>query len=194
MKWITAINEALNNASPIQSVGSTHDPIMHTFEKPKHCAACNKLLKGIFYQGYRCTKCQVGVHRDCIPGLPTCGMLHPPQLPPRPQDFNRISIPLPKPIPLESMDEDLDEAIRPRTPRQESESSLLSVCSNGNNNSIPSMPPLPSGLSIDNGTRYKHFTIILLCQELYIINGNKSIANNISYDFFLFQALDPGPS
>ena len=159
MKWITAINEALNNASPIQSVGSTHDPIMHTFEKPKHCAACNKLLKGIFYQGYRCTKCQVGVHRDCIPGLPTCGMLHPPQLPPRPQDFNRISIPLPKPIPLESMDEDLDEAIRPRTPRQESESSLLSVCSNGNNNSIPSMPPLPSGLSIDNGSRYEYLQL-----------------------------------
>ena len=173
MKWITAINEALNNASPIQSVGSTHDPIMHTFEKPKHCAACNKLLKGIFYQGYRCTKCQVGVHRDCIPGLPTCGMLHPPQLPPRPQDFNRISIPLPKPIPLESMDEDLDEAIRPRTPRQESESSLLSVCSNGNNNSIPSMPPLPSGLSIDNGSRYEYFTIILLFQELYVKLSNQ---------------------
>ena len=75
MKWITAINEALNNASPIQRMGSTHDPVMHTFEKPKHCAACHKLLKGLFYQGYRCTKCQVGVHRDCIPGLPTCGML-----------------------------------------------------------------------------------------------------------------------
>ena len=152
MKWITAINEALNNASPIQRIGSTHDPVMHTFEKPKHCGSCHKLLKGLFYQGYQCTKCQTGVHRDCIPGLPTCGMLHPPQLPPRPQDFNHISIPLPQPIPLDlSLDEESDE-LRPRTPRQESSSSLISINGNGNNNTtFPIMPPLPQGLSIDRG-------------------------------------------
>ena len=156
MKWINAINEALNNASPIQSIGSTHDPIMHTFEKAKHCGSCHKLLKGLFYQGYQCTKCQTGVHRDCILGLPSCGMLHPPQLPPRPQDFNRISIPLPIPIPLDTRnDEDNipdDELIRPKTPRQDSEASVvLSTNVNGNNNStFPTMPPPPKGLSFDN--------------------------------------------
>jgi hypothetical protein len=148
MKWITAINEALNNASPIQRMGSTHDPVMHTFEKPKHCGSCQKLLKGLFYQGYQCTKCQTGVHRDCILGLPSCGMLHPPQLPPRPQDFNRISIPLPKPIPiglLDSVDEESDE-LPHRTSRQESSASLIVLNDNGNNNStLPTMPPLPTG-------------------------------------------------
>lgn len=151
MKWISAINEALNNATPIQRMGSTHDPVLHTFEKPKHCASCHKLLKGLFYQGYQCTKCQTGVHRDCILGLPTCGMLHPPQLPPRPQDFNRISIPLPIPIPLTTGEEDNEESgVRPKTPRQESEASLMSTNGNGNNNStLPPMPTAPFALPFD---------------------------------------------
>ena len=115
--------------------------------EPKHCASCHKLLKGLFYQGYQCTKCQTGVHRDCILGLPTCGMLRPPQLPPRPQDFNRISIPLPIPIPLDTKNGDTEESdvsLHPNTPRQDSKKSLMSI--NGNTDSSlvpPSMPPPP---------------------------------------------------
>ena len=152
MKWISAINEALNNATPIQRMGSTHDPVMHSFEKPKHCASCHKLLKGLFYQGYHCTKCHSAVHRDCILGLPTCGMLHPPQLPPRPQDLNRVSIPLPISIPMGSIDDDNDDSLasaHPKNPRQESTASMMStngISINNNNSALPQMPPPLSAL------------------------------------------------
>ena len=144
---MSAINEALNNAVPMQRMGSTHDPVMHSFEKPKHCSACHKLLKGLFYQGYQCTKCHTAVHRDCILGLPTCGMTHPPQLPPRPQDFNRVSIPLPLctlPTNPESMDDENEEPMAtvsacPTSSRQGSATSVAST--NGNSNNNNSSPP-----------------------------------------------------
>ena len=50
-KWIEAIKEAYNNEVPPQSFSSTHEPVMTTFDKPTVCSYCNKMLKGLFYQG-----------------------------------------------------------------------------------------------------------------------------------------------
>jgi len=84
-KWIAAINEAHDNEVPPQSFTSTHEPVMTTFEKPTTCSYCNKMLKGLFYQGYSCLKCHKAMHKECISLLSKCGPSGtPPTLPPRP--------------------------------------------------------------------------------------------------------------
>ena len=84
-KWIEAIKEAYDNEVPPQSLTSTHDPQMTTFDKPTPCQYCHKLLKGLFYQGYQCVKCHRNMHKGCINLLSKCGPLgQPPSLPPRP--------------------------------------------------------------------------------------------------------------
>ena len=56
-----------------------HSFELHTFEKPFHCDACNKLLYGCYFQGYLCTGtelvcCLLLVHTSppSSPPLPTC--------------------------------------------------------------------------------------------------------------------------
>lgn len=80
-KWTQAINDALSHVNPPTTV---HAPSMETFTKPTNCAYCHKLLKGLFYQGYRCQKCKKAMHRECILLLSQCGTSQPPALPPRP--------------------------------------------------------------------------------------------------------------
>jgi hypothetical protein len=55
-KWVAAIREALATVVPPQKVASTHQPAMCTFETPTACDHCHKLLKGLFFQGYKCEK------------------------------------------------------------------------------------------------------------------------------------------
>lgn len=82
-KWLGGIREALGNLSAGQR--SSHDAMMHTFEKPVSCDYCHKLLKGLFFQGYKCHKCQRNMHKECIGLLSKCGQGGaPPALPPRP--------------------------------------------------------------------------------------------------------------
>lgn len=84
-KWIEAIKEAYDNEVPPQRFSSTHEPVMTTFEKPTVCSYCNKMLKGLFYQGYQCIKCHKAMHKECISLLSKCGPAGvPPSLPPRP--------------------------------------------------------------------------------------------------------------
>ncbi len=52
-KWVAAIREALQSVHPPQRAQSSHDVAMHTFERPVSCDYCHKLLKGLFFQGYR---------------------------------------------------------------------------------------------------------------------------------------------
>jgi len=93
-KWISGIQEAVLNVFPAQREQSTHEAVMHTFEKPSSCSYCHKLLKGLFFQGYRCEKCQRGMHKECISLMTKCGNhSQPPAPPPRP-----ISMQLPSPV------------------------------------------------------------------------------------------------
>lgn len=72
------------NIQPEECRRTDHHWTMYTFPKGQNCSYCGKFLKGLFYQGYRCVRCDAGVHRDCISVLPKCGLVHPPELPPRP--------------------------------------------------------------------------------------------------------------
>jgi len=59
---------------PPQMLSSTHEAIiMFTFERPTACDYCHKMLKGLFYQGYRCERCGRNTHKECISLLPKCG-------------------------------------------------------------------------------------------------------------------------
>ncbi|GFY35885.1 guanine nucleotide exchange factor VAV3 [Trichonephila clavipes] len=80
-KWIDAIEKALDNVCPAALRNTDHIFQMHSFEKPANCTECDKLLRGIFYQGYLCSVCGVAVHKDCIEDVRSCGA---PRLPPRP--------------------------------------------------------------------------------------------------------------
>ncbi|KAH9514596.1 Guanine nucleotide exchange factor vav3, partial [Bulinus truncatus] len=73
-KWKEAINMALDNSNP--AAGRNY--IMQTFDTPRECDVCGKLLRGIFYQGYICQDSKKVVHKECI-GKST----QPPQRPPR---------------------------------------------------------------------------------------------------------------
>ena len=77
MKWMEAINEALKNVLPGQggvhlAPSSSHEVYMGNFESGVCCEYCNKLLRGLFYQGYSCMSCHRVMHRDCISLLPKC--------------------------------------------------------------------------------------------------------------------------
>ncbi|XP_056010756.1 protein vav-like isoform X31 [Ostrea edulis] len=70
-KWIDAIRLALENASPPQGINY----VMHTFEEPTECTVCGKLLRGVFFQGYKCTDpgSDISVHKECIGKPPNAG-------------------------------------------------------------------------------------------------------------------------
>ncbi|RWS13194.1 protein vav-like protein [Dinothrombium tinctorium] len=80
-KWVEAIEKALDNVCPSTLRNTDHSFVMYTFETPTTCGDCEKLLRGTFFQGYKCTVCDVGVHKSCIPNIRSCGA---PSLPPRP--------------------------------------------------------------------------------------------------------------
>ncbi|XP_053380469.1 proto-oncogene vav-like isoform X3 [Mercenaria mercenaria] len=61
-KWIEAINLALDNTQP--AAGKNF--IMTTFNEPKVCDICGKLLRGVFFQGYKCPVSNICVHKECI--------------------------------------------------------------------------------------------------------------------------------
>ncbi|XP_046365888.1 guanine nucleotide exchange factor VAV2-like isoform X3 [Haliotis rufescens] len=77
-KWIEAIQMALENTQP--SAGPNY--VMQTFEKPRECDVCGKLLRGVFFQGYICQDTKKAVHKECIGKKPDIKPLSP--RPPRP--------------------------------------------------------------------------------------------------------------
>ncbi|XP_056010759.1 proto-oncogene vav-like isoform X34 [Ostrea edulis] len=80
-KWIDAIRLALENASPPQGINY----VMHTFEEPTECTVCGKLLRGVFFQGYKCTDpgSDISVHKECIGKPPNAGNSRVPPIPAR---------------------------------------------------------------------------------------------------------------
>ena len=60
------------NTSPVGAQEGKHDFIMHSFDVPTICDVCRKLLRGVFYQGYKCQcKCKIAFTfiLSCIPTL-----------------------------------------------------------------------------------------------------------------------------
>ncbi|XP_059153597.1 guanine nucleotide exchange factor VAV3-like isoform X3 [Physella acuta] len=59
-KWKEAVTLALDNSNPGRNF------IMTTFDTPRECDVCGKLLRGIFFQGYTCQDTKKAVHKECI--------------------------------------------------------------------------------------------------------------------------------
>uniref|UniRef100_A0AAX7T1G6 Osteoclast-stimulating factor 1 n=1 Tax=Astatotilapia calliptera TaxID=8154 RepID=A0AAX7T1G6_ASTCA len=72
-KWLEQFEMALSNMSPENSTANNHDFQMHCFEETTSCKACSMLLRGIFFQGYRCTRCKMAAHKECLGRVPACG-------------------------------------------------------------------------------------------------------------------------
>ncbi|CAJ1054043.1 proto-oncogene vav isoform X1 [Xyrichtys novacula] len=72
-KWLEQFEMALSNICPENATANNHDFQMHCFEETTSCKACSMLLRGIFFQGYRCTRCRMAAHKECLGRVPACG-------------------------------------------------------------------------------------------------------------------------
>ncbi|XP_061626293.1 proto-oncogene vav-like isoform X2 [Phyllopteryx taeniolatus] len=72
-KWLEQFAMAQSNLCPENAAANNHDFQMHNFEETACCKACSMMLRGIFFQGYRCTRCKIAAHKECLGILPTCG-------------------------------------------------------------------------------------------------------------------------
>uniref|UniRef100_A0A8C7DAM9 Vav guanine nucleotide exchange factor 2 n=1 Tax=Oncorhynchus kisutch TaxID=8019 RepID=A0A8C7DAM9_ONCKI len=68
-KWMEQFEMAMSNIKPEKATANQHNFQMHTFEKDTNCRACKMLLRGIFYQGYYCSHCGTGAHKECLDSL-----------------------------------------------------------------------------------------------------------------------------
>ncbi|KAJ6658408.1 hypothetical protein lerEdw1_020112, partial [Lerista edwardsae] len=75
-KWLEQFEMALSNIRPHYPEANTHDFKMHTFSRVTSCKVCQMLLRGTFYQGYLCSKCGAGVHKECLGRLENCGRVN----------------------------------------------------------------------------------------------------------------------
>ena len=131
-KWMEALTETYESATLSDHLDSGHCLEMTTFDRPTSCEVCFKLLKGLFFQGYKCSKCSRSVHRQCAAQLPFCGQLsQPPSIPPRPIAMQQLPMVVPN---GDSLDESRDSAdeLEVRTssyplPRQGSDGSTGSL-------------------------------------------------------------------
>lgn len=91
-----------SNMCPENSTANNHDFQMHCFDETTSCKACSMLLRccvrrapssssslcslsseaqhlnfvicrGTFFQGYRCTRCKMAAHKECLGRVPVCG-------------------------------------------------------------------------------------------------------------------------
>uniref|UniRef100_A0A3B3QZV4 Vav guanine nucleotide exchange factor 2 n=1 Tax=Paramormyrops kingsleyae TaxID=1676925 RepID=A0A3B3QZV4_9TELE len=71
-KWMEQFEMAISNIKPERATANQHNFQMHTFEKNTNCRACKMLLRGIFYQGYYCSRCGTGAHKECLEVITIC--------------------------------------------------------------------------------------------------------------------------
>ncbi|PWA26681.1 hypothetical protein CCH79_00000697 [Gambusia affinis] len=71
-KWMEQFEMAMSNIKPETSTANQHNFQMHTFDKNTNCKACKMLLRGIFYQGYYCSRCGTGAHKECLEVITIC--------------------------------------------------------------------------------------------------------------------------
>ncbi|XP_045067638.1 proto-oncogene vav isoform X4 [Coregonus clupeaformis] len=72
-KWLEQFEMALSNMCPENCTANSHDFQMYCFEDTTSCKACCMLLRGIFFQGYRCSRCKMAAHKECLGRVPGCG-------------------------------------------------------------------------------------------------------------------------
>ncbi|KAM5238940.1 proto-oncogene vav isoform 5-T5 [Ctenodactylus gundi] len=72
-KWMEQFEMALSNIYPENAAANGHDFQMFSFEETTSCRACQMLLRGTFYQGYRCHRCRAPAHKECLGRVPPCG-------------------------------------------------------------------------------------------------------------------------
>ncbi|XP_050010885.1 guanine nucleotide exchange factor VAV2 isoform X3 [Alexandromys fortis] len=71
-KWMEQFEMAMSNIKPDKANANHHSFQMYTFDKTTNCKACRMFLRGTFYQGYLCTRCGVGAHKECLEVMPPC--------------------------------------------------------------------------------------------------------------------------
>uniref|UniRef100_A0A3Q2EBA7 Vav 2 guanine nucleotide exchange factor n=1 Tax=Cyprinodon variegatus TaxID=28743 RepID=A0A3Q2EBA7_CYPVA len=71
-KWMEQFDMAMSNIKPERATANQHNFQMHTFDKNTNCRACKKLLRGTFYQGYYCSRCGTGAHKECLEVITIC--------------------------------------------------------------------------------------------------------------------------
>ncbi|XP_051910532.1 guanine nucleotide exchange factor VAV3 isoform X1 [Hippocampus zosterae] len=76
-KWLEQFGMAISNIHPENATDNFHEFHMHTFERITSCNSCHMLLRGIFNQGYQCSKCGLGAHKECLGRLGCCGKTDP---------------------------------------------------------------------------------------------------------------------
>ncbi|KAM6940454.1 proto-oncogene vav [Xenentodon cancila] len=72
-KWLEQFEMAMSNMCPVNSNANNHDFQMQCFEETTSCKACSMLLRGIFFQGYQCSRCKMAAHKECLGRVPPCG-------------------------------------------------------------------------------------------------------------------------
>ncbi|MEE6484423.1 hypothetical protein FKM82_013864, partial [Ascaphus truei] len=72
-KWMEQFEMALSNIFPENAAANGHDFQMFSFEKTATCTACQMLLRGLFFQGYRCSHCRAPAHKECLGRVSYCG-------------------------------------------------------------------------------------------------------------------------
>ncbi|XP_047666695.1 guanine nucleotide exchange factor VAV3 isoform X2 [Tachysurus fulvidraco] len=72
-KWLEQFGMAISNIHPENGTSNQHEFRMHTFERITACSSCKMLLRGIFNQGYQCSKCGEGAHKECLARVLLCG-------------------------------------------------------------------------------------------------------------------------
>uniref|UniRef100_A0A6Q2Y642 Vav guanine nucleotide exchange factor 3 n=1 Tax=Esox lucius TaxID=8010 RepID=A0A6Q2Y642_ESOLU len=65
-KWLEQFGMAISNIRPENGTSNFHEFKMHTFDRITSCSSCHMLLRGIFNQGYMCSKCGFGAHKECL--------------------------------------------------------------------------------------------------------------------------------
>uniref|UniRef100_A0A8C4II85 Vav guanine nucleotide exchange factor 3 n=1 Tax=Dicentrarchus labrax TaxID=13489 RepID=A0A8C4II85_DICLA len=76
-KWLEQFGMAISNIHPENATNNFHEFHMHTFERITSCNSCHMLLRGIFNQGYLCSKCGLGAHKECLGRFGCCGKTDP---------------------------------------------------------------------------------------------------------------------
>ncbi|PIO69483.1 phorbol esters/diacylglycerol binding domain protein [Teladorsagia circumcincta] len=77
-KWLNHFELARSNVLPEQVEGTGHKVHYKSFkvDVPYKCTVCEKFLKGLFFQGYKCENCGGLLHKACIALRPCVGRRH----------------------------------------------------------------------------------------------------------------------